>query len=127
MPNASAAITTLPASAVAALRAFGEDLKVARQRRGESLRAWALRMNVSVPTLVRMEKGDAAVGIGVYVTALYLMQRHKALGEVARPEADSAALAAEIAKAGSARRPSKLGIMPRIKPSPKPEKLNGQE
>ena len=126
MPNASAAITALPASAVAALRALGEDLKLARQRRRESLRAWALRMNVSVPTLVRMESGDAAVGIGVYVTALYLVQRHKALGEVARPEADSAALAAEIAKARSSRRPSKLRMKPKIVPSAKPEKLNGQ-
>jgi hypothetical protein len=109
MPLSSTASKTMPASAAAALRALGDDLKTARQRRGESLRAWALRMDVSVPTLVRMEKGDAAVGIGVYVTALFLVQRHQALGDVARPEMDAAALATEIARARAAHAPRKVG------------------
>lgn len=105
MPAASSAIHSLPASAVAALRALGDDLRIARQRRGESLRVWAERMDVSVPTLVRMEKGDPAVGIGVYTTALYLMGRHQALGEVADAASDAAALAAEIARAHAAHAP----------------------
>ncbi|CAN5197535.1 hypothetical protein BH11PSE9_BH11PSE9_12110 [soil metagenome] len=62
-------------------------------------------MDVSVPTLVRMEKGDPAVGIGVYTTALYLMGRHQALGEVADAATDAAALAAEIARARAAHAP----------------------
>ena len=99
MPAPSAAITSLPASAVASLRSLGNDLQVARQRRGESLRAWAKRMDVSVPTLVRMEQGDASVGIGVYATALFLVGLHRALGTVAAPEHDTAALAADIARA----------------------------
>jgi len=52
---------------------LGENLALARQRRKESLRAWASRMAVYVPTLIRMEKGDPPVGMGVYATALWLM------------------------------------------------------
>ena len=105
MPSPASAVSSLPASALAALRSLGADLRIARQRRGESMRAWASRMDVSVPTLARMEKGDPAVGIGVYSTALFLMGRHSALGTVAAPEADAAALAAEIERARSAMKP----------------------
>lgn len=69
------------------------------------MRTWASRMDVSVPTLMRMEKGDPAVGVGVYATALFLMGRHSALGTVAAPEMDAAALAAEIERARSGRSP----------------------
>ena len=99
MPTPAAAVTSLPASAAASLHSLGNDIQIARQRRGESLRAWAKRMDVSVPTLVRMEQGDASVGMGVYATALFLVGLHKALGTIAAPENDSAALAADIARA----------------------------
>jgi len=96
MPKPSSATDQLPASAAKALADFGENLALARQRRKESLRAWASRMAVSVPTLIRMEKGDPSVGMGVYATALWLMGRHAALPEVAAPEHDATALAQDI-------------------------------
>ena len=96
MPKPSLATDQLPASALKALRELGENLALARQRRKESLRAWASRMAVSVPTLIRMEKGDPAVGMGVYVTALWLMGRHAALPEVAAPALDLNALEQDI-------------------------------
>ena len=75
---------------------MGENLSLARQRRKESLRTWAGRMSVSVPTLMRMEKGDPSVGMGVYATALWLMGRHAALPEVAAPALDLNALEQDI-------------------------------
>lgn len=96
MPKPSLAADQLPASAAKALRDLGENLALARQRRKESLRAWASRMAVSVPTLIRMEKGDPAVGMGVYVTALWLMGRHAALSDAAAPELDLNALEQDI-------------------------------
>lgn len=96
MSKASVAVDQLPASALKALRELGENLALARQRRKESLRAWASRMAVSVPTLIRMEKGDPAVGMGVYVTALWLVGRHAALTEVAAPALDLNALEQDI-------------------------------
>ena len=96
MPKPSSAADQLPASAAKALADLGENLALARQRRKESLRAWASRMAVSVPTLMRMEKGDPSVGMGVYATALWLMGRHSALPEVAAPALDLNALEQDI-------------------------------
>jgi hypothetical protein len=96
MPKPSLAADQLPASAAKALADLGENLALARQRRKESLRAWASRMAVSVPTLIRMEKGDPAVGMGVYATALWLMGRHAALPEMAAPVHDTNALEQDI-------------------------------
>ena len=96
MPQVSSAIEALPPAAVAALRKLGADLATARKRRKQSLRAWAVRLDVSVPTLMKMEKGDAAVSIGVYATALWIIGRHAALGAVAEPKEDVAALENEI-------------------------------
>jgi len=96
MPKDSLALDTLPAAAQAGLRRLGADLSTARKRRRQSQREWAQRLQVSVPTLIRMEKGDPSVGMGVYATALWLMGRHTALAEVAAPEHDRNALEQDI-------------------------------
>lgn len=99
MPQVASAIETLPAAASAALRKLGADLATARKRRKQPLRAWAARLDVSVPTLMRMEKGDPAVSMGVYATALWMMGRHDALADVADPKEDRAALENEVSAA----------------------------
>jgi len=96
MSKVASALETLPPAATAALRKLGADLTTARKRRKQSLRAWAVRLEVSVPTLMKMEKGDAAVSIGVYATALWIIGRHEALGAAADPKEDMAALENEI-------------------------------
>ena len=101
MSKSSASIETLPPAAGAALRTMGGDLGLARQRRKQSLRAWAQRLNVSVPTLMRMEKGDPTVGAGVYATAIWMINRHEALASVADPKDDLAALELDIRAASS--------------------------
>jgi hypothetical protein len=92
----SPSIESLPQAARAALRKLADDLSTARKRRGQPLREWAKRLEVSVPTLLRMEKGDPSVSAGVYATAVWLIGRHEALGQVADPKEDLAALEAEI-------------------------------
>jgi transcriptional regulator with XRE-family HTH domain len=96
MPKAPEALQSLPAAVTGALAALGENLAVARLRRRESQRAWALRMGVSVPTLIRMERGDPGVGMGIYATALWLMGRATALPELADPQADRGALERDV-------------------------------
>src|SRR2546421_663396 len=59
MPKTPEALTTMPPAAAQALRALGENLAIARVRRRESQRAWARRLGCSVPTLIRMERGEA--------------------------------------------------------------------
>ena len=99
MPKIVSALETLPHAATASLRKLGADLTTARKRRKQSLCAWATRLDVSVPTLMKMEKGDAAVSIGVYATALWIIGRHEALALVADPKEDVAALENEISAA----------------------------
>ncbi|MBC5764562.1 XRE family transcriptional regulator [Ramlibacter sp. GTP1] len=95
----------MPPVAAAALRKLGGDLATARKRRRQSLRDWALRLQVSVPTLIRLEKGDPTVSMGVYATALWLVGRHEALGSAADPKEDAAALEAEIRAAAERHSP----------------------
>jgi hypothetical protein len=106
MSKSSDAVKQLPNAASKALLTLGTDLAIARQRRKESLKNWALRVGVSIPTLMRMEKGDPSVSMGVYATALWLIGRQKALAEVANPKEDLGALEIEIKKATSRHSPS---------------------
>lgn len=96
MPRRSEALDSLPSAVTAALSRLGADLALARKRRKQSLRNWALRLNVSVPTLVKLEKGDPTVSAGVYATALWMIQRHEALASLADPRQDLAALESEV-------------------------------
>jgi len=96
MPKAAQAALSLPGSVLVSLQVLGEHLRLGRLRRGQSLRAWALRLEVSVPTLLAMERGAPSVGIGVYATALWLMDQHGALEELAAPAHDAQALAGEV-------------------------------
>ncbi len=96
MPKRSEALLALPPAAAQALRALGENLAVARVRRREPQRAWAKRLGISVPTLIRMERGDPGVGAGIYATALWLMGRVNALPELAAPANDRGALESDV-------------------------------
>jgi transcriptional regulator with XRE-family HTH domain len=99
MPRSSQALATLPPAASEALRRLGANLAIARVRRKESQRLWAQRLGVSVPTLIRMEQGDAGVSIGIYATALWLMGRVQALPELADPAQDRGALEMDVREA----------------------------
>ena len=89
----------MPPAAAQALLTLGENLAIARSRRRESQRAWAKRLGVSVPTLIRMERGDPGVGAGIYVTALWMIGRSGALSELAAPEKDRGALERDVRQA----------------------------
>ena len=92
MPKTARALQQLPPATVAAIEKLGADLAVARLRRKESLKTWAQRMGVSVPTLQRLEAGDPGVGIGIVATALWLIQRDGELCTLAAPEHDQGAI-----------------------------------
>jgi transcriptional regulator with XRE-family HTH domain len=83
----------------AALARLGEHLALARVRRKQSQREWAQRLGVSVPTLIRLEKGDPGVGAGIVATALWLVGRVAALGELADPQQDRGALELDVREA----------------------------
>jgi DNA-binding XRE family transcriptional regulator len=112
MSKRSNALDSMPSVVLVHLRELGENLAVARKRRREPLKAWAQRIGVSEPTLMRMEKGDPSVSMGVYATALWLVGRSQAIADLAAPAHDQGALeeAVRVAKARAVRkRPSLYG------------------
>ncbi len=86
----------MPPAVTAALARVGADLAVARMRRKESLKSWAKRLGVSVPTLLRLEAGEASVSLGVLATALWLIGRDGALATLATPKEDRGALELDV-------------------------------
>jgi transcriptional regulator with XRE-family HTH domain len=84
---------------VQSLARLGENLAIARLRRRESQRNWAKRLGISVPTLLRLERGDAGVGMGIYATALWLIGRAAAIPDLAAPSEDRGALESDVRKA----------------------------
>jgi hypothetical protein len=99
MPKTSRAIAQMPPATAAALEKLGADLAVARLRRRESLKTWAKRLGITVPTLVRLEAGDPGVGIGILATALWLIGRDSELVQLAAPEHDKGALDQDVRQA----------------------------
>ena len=99
MPKSPKALETLPPAVSQALARLGENLAIARLRRRESQRTWAKRLGVSLPTLIRLERGDAGVGVGLYATALWLIGRAAAIPELAAPSEDRGALESDVRKA----------------------------
>jgi hypothetical protein len=99
MPKSSQALQAIPPAVTQALRGLGENLAIARVRRRESQRGWAKRLGVSVPTLIRLERGDPGVGVGIYATALWLIGRVSVLPGMAAPGDDRGALESDVREA----------------------------
>src|SRR5689334_5854343 len=103
MPKQPTALSSLPPAVSRSLRSLGEDLAIARIRRKEPQRAWARRIGVSVPTLIRMERGDPGVSMGIYATALWLVGRLGAIEEAADPGSDRGAIEQDVREAAQRR------------------------
>jgi transcriptional regulator with XRE-family HTH domain len=99
MSKTSNALKQLPPSVSAALAQLGADLAVARMRRRESLKSWSQRLGVSVPTLLRLEAGEASVSLGVLASALWLIGRDASLATLAAPKDDRGALELDVRQA----------------------------
>jgi hypothetical protein len=99
MSRRSTAADHLPPATLDSLAKLGADLAIARLRRKESLASWAARMRVSVPTLMNMEAGEPSVSVGIYLTALWLIGRDSALGELASPAHDEGAIELDVRQA----------------------------
>ncbi len=97
MPRALKLTSDLSISIAKNLLEMGANLRLARERRGLSLRALAAEINVSVPTIMSMERGEPTVSIGVYAAALSFYGRLEWLPDLMAPEFDREALRIELA------------------------------
>lgn len=83
----------LPLRVGRAIRKLGADLSVARRRRGISHALMAQRAFISPSTLVRAEKGDPGVSLGIYASLLFVLDLTDRLAALAEPGQDAAGLA----------------------------------
>jgi transcriptional regulator with XRE-family HTH domain len=103
MSKSSASLDILPETAVSAMEALGSHLSIARERRGDSLKTMAARMGTSIPTLRRMEAGDARVSIGVYAAALWIFVKSETLADILKPGDDEYATMLDVNRASRKR------------------------
>jgi hypothetical protein len=85
----------LPIPVRHALRKLGHDLRDARRRRRIPVAIAAQRASISRTTLVKIEKGDAGVAMGIYATVLFVMGMVERLADLADPKNDSVGLQLE--------------------------------
>jgi transcriptional regulator with XRE-family HTH domain len=67
----------------------GQQIKLARKRRGLTMQEMADRMFVTRKTLTRLESGDPGVSIGVLASALLSIGLENDLIHLANPKKDS--------------------------------------
>lgn len=80
-------VSTAPHPAVQRLlRALGENIRLARLRRGFSMALVAERAGMSRTTLGAVERGEPAVTLGAYANVLHSLGLHTDLGLVARDD-----------------------------------------
>lgn len=96
MSRKTLSVAGIGESEVRELALVGEYIKIARKRRGMSLRDFSARMMVTVPTLMSLEKGSPTVGIGIFVRALALLGMEKKLAVIMAPENDETGMGIEI-------------------------------
>lgn len=65
--------TNLPAPVRRALKKFGDDIRIARLKRGLTVDMMVERIRVHRETYRKVERGHPGVGLGVYAAALYAL------------------------------------------------------
>ncbi|MBW2702701.1 MAG: helix-turn-helix transcriptional regulator [Deltaproteobacteria bacterium] len=68
------------------LQGLGENIRLARLRRGFSMRLVAERAGMSRTTLRSIERGEAGVTLGAYANVLHSLGLHEDLALVARDD-----------------------------------------
>lgn len=91
----SRASVALPIPVRHALRKLGHDVRDARRRRRIPVAIAAQRASISRTTLVKIEKGDPGVGIGIYATVLFVLGMVDRLADLADPKHDTVGLQLE--------------------------------
>ena len=87
----------LPPPIAATLAALGANLRLARERRGMTIRELGAQINASAPTIIKLERGDPSVSIAIYAAALHVYERLEWLPDLVDPQFDREALRIELA------------------------------
>ena len=79
----------LPIPVKRALSKLGHDLRDARRRRRIPVAIAAQRASISRTTLVKIEKGNPGVALGLYATVVFVLGMVDRLADLADPRSDS--------------------------------------
>lgn len=82
----------LPLQVRRALRKLGQDIAVARRKRRLTMAMMAERLGVTKVTYIHVERGDPAVGMGIYAMALFVLGLGTPFAELADAGSDDQAL-----------------------------------
>jgi DNA-binding XRE family transcriptional regulator len=85
----------LPIPVKNALRKLGRDIRDARRRRRIPAAIAAQRASIRRTTLVKIEKGDPGVAIGIYATVLFVLGMADRLADLVAPKNDTVGLQLE--------------------------------
>src|SRR6266542_6225028 len=85
----------LPIPVRRTLRKLGRDIRDARRRRRIRSAIVAQRASISRTTLVKIEKGDPGVAMGIYATVLFVMGLYERIADIADPKNDPVGLQLE--------------------------------
>ena len=88
----SKAISSIPLPVRSVLKKLGADVADARKRRRISTATMAERARISRPTLVRLERGDANVSLGIFATVVFILGMQSRLAELADASHDRTGL-----------------------------------
>ena len=91
----SRTIPPLPLPVRRALRKLGADIRLARRRHRLPAEVLAQRAMISHVTLIKVERGDPAVSMGIYASVLYVLGAVDRLGMLADAGEDEIGLAIE--------------------------------
>ncbi|GAB2726099.1 MULTISPECIES: helix-turn-helix transcriptional regulator [Comamonas] len=130
MPRQNTPPSDYPQAVLQQIEKLGQNIAIARKRRGESQAQWAKRLGISQPTMARIERGDPSVAMASYVMCMWLINPKGDLAELIAPQNDHAALEREIAKARTQRKSAapRRSAPPVISPQPpaREQSLNEQ-
>ncbi len=84
MKISQSANSALPAELEFSLGRLGARIRLARKRRGLSLKELAAQMLVSINTLRRVEAGDPGASMGAYAAALWALGLHVSFDDLAK-------------------------------------------
>lgn len=106
MPRQNTSPTDYPQAVLQQIKLLGQNIAIARKRRGESQAQWARRLGVSQPTMARIERGDPSVAMASYVMCMWLVNPAVAVADLVAPQNDRAALEREVTRVRGARKPA---------------------
>ncbi len=106
MPRQNTSPADYPQAVLQQIERLGQNIAIARRRRGETQTQWARRLGVSQPTMGRIEQGDPSVAMVSYVMCMWLINPAHALADLVSPVHDHAALEREVGRVRDVRKPA---------------------